>query len=80
MQNSVDLEDVDIKAKSNTTQISLINSINTQTITTGEIQKAACCNLSECFETNNSIDVSYSDAVSGIKTIRMLGLEGNYIF
>ena len=56
MQNSVDLEDVDIKAKSNTTQISLINSINTQTITTGEIQKAACCNLSECFETNNSID------------------------
>ena len=79
MQNSVDLEDVDIKAKSNTTQISLINSINTQTITTGEIQKAACCNLSECFETNNSIDVSYSDAVSGIKTISMLGLDGNYI-
>ena len=79
MQNSVDLEDVDIKAKSNTTQISLINSINTQTITTGEIQKAACCNLSECFETNNSIDVSYSDAVSGIKIIRMLGLDGNYV-
>ena len=79
MQNSVDLEDVDIKAKSNTTQISLINSINTQTITTGEIQKAACCNLSECFETNNSIDVSYSDAVSGVKTICMLGLDGNYV-
>ena len=79
MQNSVDLKDVDINDKINTTQISLIKPVNTQTITTKEICKAACCNLSETFETNNSVDISYSDAVSGIKQIKMLGLAGNYV-
>lgn len=42
------------------------------------MQKAACCNLSESFETNASIDVSFSDAVSGAKQIKMLGLAGKY--
>ena len=79
MQNSVDLKDVEINEKINSTQISLINPVNIQTITTKEIHKAACCNLSETFETNNSVDVTYSDAVSGIKQIKMLGLAGNYV-
>ncbi|MFN3315502.1 MAG: TonB-dependent receptor domain-containing protein [Raineya sp.] len=41
-----------------------------------ELTKAACCNLSESFETNASIDVSYQDAVTGTKQIKMLGLDG----
>ena len=44
-----------------------------------ELTKAACCNLSESFETNASVDVSFSDAVSGAKVIRMLGLDGRYV-
>jgi len=36
-------------------------------ITESELQKAACCNLSESFETNASVDVSYADAVTGTK-------------
>ena len=79
MQNSVDLKDVEINEKVNATQISLINPVNTQTITVKEIHKAACCNLSETFETNNSVDVTYSDAVSSMKQIKMLGLAGNYV-
>jgi len=43
-----------------------------------ELTKAACCNLSESFETNASIDVSYQDAVTGTKQIKMLGLDGTY--
>jgi len=43
-----------------------------------ELKKAACCNLSESFETNASVDVSTTDAVSGTKQIRMLGLDGTY--
>ncbi|HUN04400.1 MAG TPA: Plug domain-containing protein, partial [Niabella sp.] len=43
-----------------------------------ELTKAACCNLSESFETSPSVDVSYSDAVTGIKQIQLLGLAGNY--
>src|SRR4030095_3465049 len=48
------------------------------TITSKELLKAACCNLSESFETNASVDVSYSDAVTGAKQIQLLGLSGNY--
>lgn len=43
-----------------------------------ELQKAACCNLSESFETNPSVDVSFNDAVTGSKQIQLLGLSGNY--
>ena len=49
-----------------------------QIITPKELLKAACCNLSESFETNPSIDVSFSDAVTGSKQIQMLGLAGIY--
>ena len=43
-----------------------------------ELCKAACCNLSESFETNASVDATYTDAITGVKQIRMLGLEGIY--
>jgi outer membrane receptor for ferrienterochelin and colicins len=48
-------------------------------ITTRTLAKAACCNLSESFETNASVSVSYSDAVTGAKQIQMLGLSGTYV-
>jgi outer membrane receptor for ferrienterochelin and colicin len=50
----------------------------TQIVTTTELYKAACCNLSESFETNASVDVSYSDAITGAKQIQLLGLSGIY--
>ena len=40
---------------------------------------AACCNLSESFETNPAIDVNHSDAITGTKQINMLGLKSPYI-
>ena len=51
----------------------------TEIITSRALAKAACCNLSESFETNASVSVSYSDAVTGSKQIQMLGLNGTYI-
>lgn len=50
-----------------------------QTIGAGELCHAACCNLSESFETNASVDVAYADAATGMKQIRMLGLSGTYV-
>lgn len=44
-----------------------------------EIKKAACCTLSECFENSNTVEISNSDGVSGIKQIEMLGLPGKYV-
>ena len=52
---------------------------NLHTMSSGELLKAACCNLSESFSTNPSIDVNFSDAVTGNKQIKMLGLTSPYI-
>lgn len=43
-----------------------------------ELLKAACCNLSESFETNAMVDVSFSNAVTGTKQLKMLGLDQKY--
>lgn len=64
--------------KSSPTFIDNLEPIHAEIITEKELLKAACCNLSESFETNASVDVSFTDAVSGTKTIRMLGLDGKY--
>ena len=75
---SIQQDEVKIKGKVNTTKFSTINTINMQTLTTGELEKAACCNLSESFSTNATVDVTFTDAVSGAKQIQMLGLDGIY--
>ena len=53
--------------------------LQTQRITYDEICRAACCNLAESFETNPSVDVSYSDASTGARQIKLLGLAGTYV-
>lgn len=52
---------------------------NTTVLTSHELLKAACCNLAESFETNPSIDVNFSDALTGTKQIKMLGLTSPYL-
>lgn len=48
-------------------------------INKAELFKAACCNLGESFTTNPSVDVNYSDAATGAKQIKLLGLSGTYV-
>ena len=72
------LKEVEISGKQDNTFISRLNARQTTVITTGELQRAACCNLAESFETNASVDVSYSDALSGARQIQLLGLSGIY--
>jgi outer membrane receptor for ferrienterochelin and colicins len=78
LKNNAQLNAVTVTAHQTGSFISSINPIKTEIISTGELRKAACCNLSESFETNATVEVSYSDAVSGAKEIRMLGLDGVY--
>jgi outer membrane receptor for ferrienterochelin and colicin len=78
LKPSLELGEVKVKGKVNTTKFSTINTINMQTLSTGELEKAACCNLSESFSTNATVDVNFTDAVSGAKKIKMLGLDGVY--
>lgn len=52
---------------------------HSEMITSTELLRAACCNLGESFTTNPSVDVSYSDAATGAKQIKLLGLSGTYV-
>ncbi|MDE0471604.1 MAG: TonB-dependent receptor, partial [Ekhidna sp.] len=76
-ENTSELSEVIVQASS--TFLDNLESKHVEVITEAELTKAACCNLSESFETNASVDVSFTDAVSGAKTIRMLGLDGSYV-
>ena len=72
------LSNIEVKGKSRTTYINSFSNFRTLAINSKDLLKAACCNLSESFETNPSVDVSFSDAVTGSKQIQLLGLSGNY--
>ena len=72
------LEEVVISAQKKEYGIMKMKTLNIETIGDGEIRKAACCNLSESFQTNTSVDVTITDAVSGAKKIQMMGLDGVY--
>ncbi|MFC2133036.1 TonB-dependent receptor domain-containing protein [Bacteroidota bacterium] len=72
------LEDVEITAVQKSTFFNHLGIENTSVITEKELLKAACCTLAESFETNPSIDVSLTDAITGARQIEMLGLSGIY--
>jgi hypothetical protein len=72
------LDEVIIKKRQKSTTINMIDPIKSEKISSRELLKAACCNLSESFETTPSVDVSFTDAVSGYKQLQMLGLAGAY--
>jgi len=78
MASKGQLNEVTIFSRQLGSFIPYLNPIRTQVMTGAELLKAACCNLSESFETNPSVDVSYNDAVTGSKQIQMLGISGNY--
>ena len=74
-----DLDEVTVVKKKNPTQRIYSMAQNVVLISEQELLKAACCNLSESFETNPAVDVNHSDALTGSKKIEMLGLKSPYI-
>tara|TARA_B110000977_G_scaffold186461_1_gene252477 strand:+ start:2477 stop:4702 length:2226 start_codon:yes stop_codon:yes gene_type:complete len=77
LESSV-LNEVELIDRQKSSAKSLLKTTNIEWISEAELQKAACCNLSESFETNPSVDVSFTDAITGAKQIQMLGLDGVY--
>jgi outer membrane receptor for ferrienterochelin and colicin len=73
------LDEVLLKGRKKSTATSYLESQNIINVSSEELLKAACCNLSESFETNPSIDVNFADAVTGTRQIKMLGLTSPYI-
>ena len=52
--------------------------LRTEVISSAGLRKMACCNLAASFENSASVTVGYSDAVTGARQIRLLGLSGVY--
>lgn len=74
-----ELDEVVVQARESGTHISRMDPLSTQKVTGQELHRAACCNLSESFTTNATVDVSFSDALTGAKQIQLLGLSGTYV-
>src|SRR5690554_1314918 len=79
LRPSSDLDEVNISIRQKASSRSFLQSQNVVNVSSAELLKAACCNLAESFETNPSIDVNFSDAITGTKQIQMLGLTSPYI-
>ena len=78
LESSAYLEEVQVTARASDHAFSTLGARNIESIGAGELRKSACCSLAESFETNASVDVAYSDAITGAKEIQMLGLRGAY--
>ena len=72
------LEEVSVKKRLGSSYISKLNTIKTEVITEEGLQILPCCNLSESFENNAAVDAGFSDAITGARHIKLLGLAGIY--
>jgi outer membrane cobalamin receptor len=78
LKSTLDLAEFEVKGNQKATSIGTISPNLIETLNQDELRKAACCSVSESFGTNASVDVNVTDAVSGSKKIKMLGLDGIY--
>ena len=79
LNEGVELSEVNVVSRKLGTMKMRNSVMNQEMISSTELFRAACCNLGESFVTNSSVDVSYSDAATGAKQIRLLGLSGTYV-
>lgn len=75
-ENSLEESVVTARQAGNT--LSKLSNIRTEVITAAGLCKMACCNLAESFENSASVTVGYSDAITGARQIKLLGLSGTY--
>lgn len=73
------LNEVVVEKTRRSLERSRVQTTNVSTMSHKELLKAACCNIAESFETNPSIDASFSDALTGSRQIKMLGLTSPYL-
>lgn len=76
---SLDLDEVVVTKRADGRRRLRVDPVNTEIISGTELFRAACCNLGESFTTNPSVDVSYNDAATGARQIKLLGLAGTYV-
>ena len=78
LQPSESLEEIIVSGQRDGVIISDINPIKTEQITQTELQKAACCDLAGCFETQSTVQPQTTNVITNSKELRILGLSGVY--
>lgn len=78
LRQGVELETVVVEGNLGGNYIRHDGILKGETISFAGLCKMACCNLAESFENSASVTVGYSDAISGARQIKMLGLAGTY--
>lgn len=78
MSTPLVLSEVEIAARQKAQYVNTLDPRHIEHITSEALRRCACCSLAESFETNASVDVAYTDAVTGAKQIELLGLSGIY--
>lgn len=73
-----ELNSVVVTGKQEANYLSKMTPIRTEVISAAGLCKMACCNLAESFENSASVSVGFSDAVTGARQIKLLGLSGSY--
>ena len=76
--DGVELEDVVVEGNLSDNFVKRDGIVKNEMISFAGLCKMACCNLAESFENSASVTVGYSDAISGARQIKMLGLAGTY--
>lgn len=79
LREGVELSEVNVVSRKLGTMKLRGSVMNEDMISSAELTRAAYCNLGESFVTNPSVDVTYSDAATGAKQIKLLGLSGTYV-
>ncbi len=79
LQSGILMDEVQVVVRKMGTMKTRSSVLNEDMISSAELARAACCNLGESFTTNPSVDVSYADAATGAKQIKLLGLSGTYV-
>jgi len=77
--DSENLDEVVVSQRKKSSQLSFLSTQNIMNVSSDELLKAACCNLSESFETNPAIDVNFDNAITGVKQVQMMGLPSPYL-
>ncbi len=75
---TLEMDEFVVQERKQSTSYDMMSIRQVEQIDASELTRAACCNISEAFETNASVDVVSSDGVTGAKKIQMLGLDGIY--
>jgi hypothetical protein len=78
LKEGVQLKEISITTSKQGSTISSFSVLKSEQISSTGLVKMACCNLAESFENSATITSGYTDAVSGVKQIQLLGLSGIY--